>query len=343
MARRPLPRHRAPGRGTEVPAHGLARTRNPWVTAVIVLATVLALVTAGGFGAIAYLNASRHVIANPLSTRPVPKYGAENILLLGSDTRGTIETGATAENPTTAEGNRSDTMLLVHIPADRKSVQIITLLRDMYVPIKDNGKGKLNWAMFFGGVPLAVDTVENLLDTKINHVVLVDFTGVQKIATALRGVTINNPTAFSYGGYDFPQGSITVKGASALAFVRGRHAFAEGDRKRVLNQQLFIQAAVNKALSGGTLTDPVAVTKVFNAIKDSLAVDAGIDVGYITKLATSFIGRSAQDARFMVLPTKGQFSRGPHTFWNVDEDQLAVIRYGLATDSLNLYTPPATQ
>ncbi|MEN9751892.1 MAG: hypothetical protein RLZZ600_939, partial [Actinomycetota bacterium] len=95
-------------------------------------------------------------------------------------------------------------------------------------------------------------------------------------------------------------------------------------------------------LAGGTLTNPVAIAKTFSAIQDAIAVDEGLNVSYVTQLATTFMGVSAKAAHFMVLPTKGEFSRGPHTFWNVDTDQLAVVKFGLATDSLNLYTPPAS-
>lgn len=337
-----LARHKHHGKTRELLAHASVRRLSRVTLSLIISGSIIVAGLAGIVGTTWWLNSSRNIIASPLSTRAPSLYGAENILLLGSDTRGSIDTGSTADDPTASEGSRSDTMILVHIPADRKSVQVITLLRDMYVPIKDNGYGKLNWAMFFGGVPLAVDTVENLLDTKIDHVVLIDFHGVETVSTALGGVTINNPTAFTQNGFYFPQGKITVSGAQALAFVRGRHAFAEGDKRRVLNQQLFLQAAADKALAGGTLTNPVAIAKTFSAIKDAIAVDEGLNVNYVTQLATSFMGVSAKAAHFMVLPTKGEFSRGPHTFWNLDTDQLAVIKFGLATDSLNLYTPPAS-
>ncbi len=305
---------------------------------VITLASILAfviLVAGAGAGAMYYFDHSRNVLANPLSTRAATTYGAQNILLLGSDTRGRIDTSDPLN-----DGSRSDTMILVHIPADRKSVQVITLLRDMYVPIKDNGKGKLNWAMFFGGAPLAVDTVENLLDTKIDHVAVIDFLGVERVSTALGGVVVNNPTEFSEGIFTFKKGPVRLQGGKALAFVRGRHQFEEGDKRRVLNQQLFLQACLDKALHGGALNNPADIVNVFQAVIGSVSVDEGVNAGYILKLAQSYSGLSAKDVRFMTLPVKGQFSRGPHTFWNVDETELANVQLALAMDRLDEYTPP---
>ncbi len=319
---------------------GFFKRKRALAISLTVVAGVIVLALIAGVTGIVLLNANRNIIDNALSTRVSKNYGAQNILLLGSDTLGSIDTGATADDPTASEGSRSDTMLLVHIPSDRKSIQIITLLRDMYVPIKDNGEGKLNWAMFFGGVPLAVDTVENLLDTKIDHVVLIDFHGVEEVSTALGGITLDNPTEFTQDEFTFPQGQITVEGPSALAYVRGRHDFDEGDQRRVLNQQLFIRAAADKVLAGGTLTNPVTIANVFTAIQGAISVDSGIDVNYVTQLASSFVGASTDIVHFMVLPVDGSFTREPHTFLTIDQAQLGVIRWGLATDTLNLYTPP---
>ncbi len=327
--------HRTDARRRPALRHARRRRGRGLVVALSSVLAFVVLVAGAGAGALYYFDHSRTVLANPLSTRTAPSYGDQNILLLGSDTRGQIDT-ANGLN----DGSRSDTMVLVHIPADRKSVQAITLLRDMYVPIKDNGSGKLNWAMFFGGVPLAVDTVENLLGIKIDHVAVIDFLGVERVSTALGGVIVDNPTEFSEGIFTFKVGKVRLMGGKALAFVRGRHQFADGDKRRVINQQLFLQACLDKVLHGGSLTNPGEMVNVYQAIINSVSVDDGLNAGYILKLAQSYSGLTAKDVRFFTLSVKGQFSRGPHTFWNVDQDQLARVKMFLAADKLSEYLPP---
>src|SRR5690606_19084889 len=83
-------------------------------------------------------------------SRPAPvEGGAQNILLLGSDTRGAI-----SESLDSASGNRSDTMMVVHVSADRQDIHVMSIMRDSWVTLPGRGEAKMNAALAYGGVPL---------------------------------------------------------------------------------------------------------------------------------------------------------------------------------------------
>ncbi len=115
----------------------------------------------------------------------------QNILLLGSDTRGSI-----SEDIKETKGTRSDAMMVMHIPADRQSIQVMSLMRAFWVDIMGHGKAKLNAAMAYCGVKLAFQIIEGIIGALIDHVVIIDIQDFQGVTDALGGVTIDNPKAF---------------------------------------------------------------------------------------------------------------------------------------------------
>lgn len=239
-------------------------------------------------------------------TRAAAAEGAMNILLMGSDARAT-DTGADSAT-TGADWSRSDTMMLMHIPKDRDNIYVMSIMRDTWTDIPGYGEHKINAAMSFGGVPLVVQTVENIFDTPIDHVIIVDFEGFKGLTNALGGVTVNNPTAFQSGGPQgefFQQGKIMLDGESALTFVRERYAFSDGDYQRVRNQQLYIRAVMSEFLSADTLTDPGKISRIVNEISPYLSVDEGFDAGTVAGLALSMQNSRANDVEFFTLPNQG--------------------------------------
>ena len=173
---------------------------------------------------------------------------SQNILLLGSDTTGEND-GSIAD----LTGQRSDAIVVVHVPANRKNIYVMSILRDSWLDIPGEGEAKINAALSLGGVPLAVQTVEGLRGARIDHVTIIDFENFKGVTDALDGGDIDNPIAFdSYHleGHYFPEVAQRVNGAEALAFVRERYAFADGDFPRARNQQVFIRAVLGKTLSG---------------------------------------------------------------------------------------------
>jgi len=262
----------------------------------------------------------------------------QNILLLGSDSRGAI-----GGNLDDTKGTRSDTMMIVHISADRKSIQVMSLMRDSWVDIPGRGQAKLNAAMAYGGVPLAVQTIEGIIDSRIDHIAMVDFEGFKDITDALGGVTVNNPRAFStYGNpsYTFAKGAISLRGERALPFVRERHAFSDGDFTRVANQQLFIKAVMAKVLSKETLTNPATISNLVSAIAPYMLVDDGLNSSYAVSLGLELRSIRVDDVRFFTMPSLGTGTEGGQSIVKVDWDEVPKIQKAFDDDTLDSYTPP---
>ena len=316
------------------------RRRWPWI---IVFVLVVALVTTAGIaGVYLWRLASSYDKAQSLpaqevfpSVRPVEvNPAAINVLLLGSDSRNGLGT-----NLDDIRGQRADTMMLAHIPADRSGVQVISFMRDNWVDIPGgHGEHKLNAALAFGGVPLLVQTLESITDVRIDHVMITDFSGFKGLTEALDGVTVNNSIPFRAQGFSFDQGPIEVRGDGALAFVRERYSFRDGDYQRVRNQQAFIRGVVNKMLSAETLTDPGRVAASVEAMAPYLMVDAGLDAGTVVSLAVSLRDVRSDDVLFLTSPTKGTgTSADGQSIVIPDVDALAELAEALKNDTVPEY------
>lgn len=260
-----------------------------------------------------------------------------NILVMGSDSR-----GATTGEATSGAGSnqRADTLMLVHIPADRSKIYSISLMRDLWVPIPARGHSKINAALAFGGVPLMVQTVESLFGQRIDHVAMIDFEGFVGMTDALGGVEVNIPAPFvSYHDQiAFPAGPNTFDGEHALEFVRERYAFADGDYQRVRNQQAFVRALLAKNLSADTLLNPLKVHNVVSAIAPFISVDAGLDAGTLAGLALELKDVRPNDMVMFTLPTRGTgTSADGQSIVLTDPAAIGAISAAMAGDTLGDY------
>lgn len=286
------------------------RRRRPFLVALITtlgslvgVALVVAVVASVFVGGLARsFDAGRETITNPFpsGTRPTQTSG-ENVLLIGSDSRAQ---GNPDGGPSTS-GGRSDTLMLAHVPADRQHVYLMSIMRDSWVEVPGHGRAKMNAAYAWGGVPLTVQTVEQLLDVRVDHVAEIDFTGFEDMTDALGGVTVDSPVAFSARGHDFTTGANRLDGAAALAFVRERYAFADADHTRVRNQQAFMRGVVNGLLSRGTVTNPGRIQDFVTATSEHLSVDAGLSFSRLVGLGWSLRGVGADDLVTFTVPTAG--------------------------------------
>lgn len=228
-----------------------------------------------------------------------------NVLLLGSDSRGEEE-GEYREQIGDIQGERSDTMMLVHIPEDRSGVYVMSIVRDLWVDVPGEGEGRINTAFGLGGEELAVDTIEELLNTHIDHVAMIDLNGFSDLTTALGGVYVDNPRAFSAGQHNpafFPEGTIRLEGANALRFVRERKAFPTGDYIRVENQQLVVKAIIDRFLSAETLANPQRVMDVVNGIVPFLSMDEGLNADTVAGYAMEMLDIRSEDIHMFTVPT----------------------------------------
>ena len=295
----------------------MERTRKHPVRATILI--LIGLVVVAGVAAGAYVfslannfDSQSEKIAEAFpaeSERPEVKESATdavNILLLGSDSRG--GSGETENLEGVPNAGRADTMMLVHVPGDREGVYITSVMRDTWVDIPGRGQHKLNAAYSFGGVPLTVQTIETMLDTRIDHVASVDMEGFKGLTDTLGGVDVEVPIAFQSShmkGHTFPQGVQHMDGETALAFVRERYAFEDGDYQRVKNQQLFLDAVMGKLLARDTLTNPGRVASVVDELSPYVGVDDSLNAVTLGRLGVGMSSLRQDDVHFFALPTEG--------------------------------------
>ena len=143
-------------------------------------------------------------------------------------------------------------------PKEHK-ILLTTTPRDYYVTIpgiSGEQRDKLTHAGIYG-VNKSIETLENLYGIDISYYVRVNFTSMVKIVDALGGVDVNSPYAFTttHGNYEIQQGMNHLDGDAALGFVRERYSFSSGDNQRGQNQEILLEALINKALSPAILKD----------------------------------------------------------------------------------------
>jgi LCP family protein required for cell wall assembly len=239
----------------------------------------------------------------------------QNILLVGNDDR----TGATATelaqmHTGTDDGAvNTDTMVLLHVPANGAKATGISFPRDSWVTIPGHGKGKLNSAYELGtengggakgGAQLLIATIKLLTGLSIDHYVAVSMLSFLRIAKVLGpiNVCLNQATQDDYSGADFKAGQQTLQPAQALAFVRQRHGLLNGDLDREIRQQYFLSAEFRKLASAKTLANPLKTQKLLSTVGKSIVKDTGLD---LLRLAAQLQNLTSGNLKFAPLPITG--------------------------------------
>ncbi|MBQ6687202.1 MAG: LCP family protein [Bacilli bacterium] len=179
---------------------------------------------------------------------------AFNIYISGIDSYGKI-----------TSVSRSDVNIVVTVNPNTNEIVLTSIPRDYYVQLHGTKgyKDKLTHAGVYG-IEKSVQTIEDLLDIDINYYLKVNFTSLIKVVNELGGIKVNSNYSFtSRDGYHYQKGENYLNGKEALSFVRERKAFKDGDRVRGENQQLVLEAIINKALS------PTIITK-YSGLLNSL-------------------------------------------------------------------------
>lgn len=263
-----------------------------------------------------------------------------NVLVMGSDSR---ETGALDVESGSPSDQRADTLMLVHIPGDREKVFAISLMRDLWVTIPGHGESKINAALALGGVPLMVQTVESIFNQRIDHVASVDFEGFKGLTDALGGVEVDvkipfAPASGPMKGHYYAAGTNHLDGDEALAFVRERKSFSDGDYQRVLNQQTFLKAVISKTIAKETLMNPLKVNDMVGAVAPFVRVDSGFDAAAIGNLAIGLRDIRPKDNIMFTLPTNGiGTSSDGQSIILADTAAISSIASALAKDDLTSY------
>ncbi|HLS39445.1 MAG TPA: LCP family protein [Ornithinicoccus sp.] len=264
------------------------------------------------------------ITAAPAPDRDPDAGDSRNILLLGTDSR----------NPATERG-RSDVIVLMHISDDRESVHLIHFPRDLFVQIPGyDRRNKINAAYAYGGAPLLVQTLEQLIDVPIDNVAMVNFETFTRMTDAIGGVDVEVAEA-SPG---FPEGVMHMDGETGLRFVRERYTLSQGDISRGQRQQAFIKAVMLKALSRETLTNPARLAGLVDAATQNLVVDENFEVSEMRGLAFEMRNIRGDDIKFITAPWQGI---GMDDFAGsivlMHEEQMEKLSAHLKTDTMDDY------
>ncbi|GAA4558142.1 LCP family protein [Planotetraspora kaengkrachanensis] len=285
------------------PRRGVPRLMRGW--GLIGLAAVVTAAAIVVPTMIVHPRSAKTPVTDP-AARPVEEL---NLLVLGVDRRIPVSVVGGPDKL----GARSDTMMLVHMPADRKKITVVSIPRDTIIQIpacKDASgtsvpthRGMVNSAFTDGGASCAEKTVESITGIRIDHVVEVQFDGLKNIVNALGGVEITLPKAVKDkdAGLDMPAGRHLVKGDEALAYVRTRHSLGNGsDVSRIERQQQFLASMFKKARS--VLTDPVRLLAFLRESSKTIKTTPALDVQGMVGVAQSLAGVTSRDFRFLTVP-----------------------------------------
>ncbi|SEG79596.1 cell envelope-related function transcriptional attenuator common domain-containing protein [Nonomuraea solani] len=283
---------------------------------IAVTVTVVLLVVGVAVGVVAKLTGNvKHedVTADDLgATRPPKVAGtAMNVLVVGSDQRN----GKNAKYGRVA-GERTDTIMLVHVSSKRDNAMVVSFPRDSLVqlpacrataalPGQQAHLGMINESFNSGGIGCTWKTIESLTHIRIDHFVKVDFTGFKGIVNAVGGVDVCLPEAVNdkKALLHLPAGKQTLNGEQALGYVRARYSMGDGsDIGRIQRQQMFIASMVKKIMSGETLSDPAKLVGILDAGTKAVTTDRGLSFGVMKDLATSLQGLDAGQIRFITTP-----------------------------------------
>ncbi|WP_374202020.1 LCP family protein [Streptomyces sp. AC550_RSS872] len=244
--------------------------------------------------------------------------GSKNILVVGSDSRD----GANAEYGKDLDTMQSDTLMVLHVPANRKWAAVVSFPRDSWVeiPACDKGDGsdsalhhaKINEAFALGGssgevagaAACSIKTVEANTGLRIDHFMSVDFQGFKGMVDALDGIEVCPEQAIhsKKARLDMDAGCQTVEGEKALGYVRVRYGVGDNsDIGRIGRQQEFMNALAEKAQS--KLTNPKALYGFLGSATKSLTTDpdlAGVKPLY--GLASELKGIPSDRLAFLTVP-----------------------------------------
>ncbi|HEX5017677.1 MAG TPA: LCP family protein [Actinomycetes bacterium] len=288
-----------------------------WLTTV--LAALVFVVGTGSWVMATYYDAKISRILGISGLLSGDSSGPLTILIVGSDSREGLThqearelgTGTAANS---GSGQRSDTMMVLHLSGDRESATVVSLPRDSYVTIPsytdDDGdkhpasKNKLNAAYALGGAPLLIETVKQETGLTIDHYVEVGFAGVVNMVDALGGVDVCVPTAVDdwRSGLKLDAGKTHVDGLMGLAYVRARYIDPTADLGRMERQQRFLGSMFKEATSAGVLLNPAKLNAFLSAALDSVDVDESMSRDMLLDLAGEVQGLTPSDIRFLTVP-----------------------------------------
>ncbi|MFF5160648.1 LCP family protein [Streptomyces sp. NPDC000348] len=326
-----------PGTGSSASGRGRARRRRRRWARGTGLAGAVVLLAAAGAGWAVYVKLEGNITPDEAAAAELARFeeerptslvkDARNILLIGSDSRSGDENARYGRDAGT---ERSDTVILLHLSAGRRSATAVSVPRDLMVDVPgcrrpDGSRSEPVFTMFnsafaVGGSACTIRTVEKLTDIRVDHHVVVDFDGFKDMVDAVGGVEVclREPVDDEDAELRLPAGRVTLDGEQALGYVRARKTLGDGsDTSRMERQQRFLGALVNKVSGNDVLLNPVKLYPVLDAATSSLTTDPGLaNLRGLYELARGLREIPTERVRFLTVP------REPYA-GDVNRDQLA--------------------
>ncbi|HFI0404634.1 TPA: LCP family protein [Streptococcus suis] len=263
---------------------------------VLMSLAIVALTLGAGFAyGISLLNFSTDAISKTFKQldgeeeiTPIDATEPLTILLMGVDMDQATRGGAWEEG-------RSDSMILVTVNPKTKETTMMSLTRDIMVEIAEaNGEStgtveKLNHSYSYGQAPMAIATIEKMMDIDIDRYIEINMDGLVELVDAVGGIEVNNTLGFpiSISEYEpaytaiVPTGKRLVNGDQALVYARMRYDDPEGDIGRQRRQREVITAIVKKLLQLDGFTQ---YKKILTAISNNMRTDIEISTATIPSL-----------------------------------------------------------
>ncbi|MFJ5777705.1 LCP family protein [Streptomyces sp. NPDC093094] len=324
------------GAGASASGRGLIRRRRRrWLRGTALGASLVVLAAVGAGWAV-YAKLDGNITPDEAAAAELARYekerptalvkGAQNLLLIGSDSRAGQGNRKYGRDSGT---ERSDTTILLHLSSGRHSATAVSLPRDLMVDVPscrrpDGTRTEPMFAMFnyafeTGGSACTIRTVEKLTGIRIDHHIVVDFSGFKKMVDAVDGVRIciDEPIRDKAAKLRLPAGRVLLNGEQALGYVRARKSLGNGsDTDRMDRQQRFLGALVNKVRSNDVLLNPVKLYPVLDAATSSLTTDPSLaSLRGLYELVRGVRHIPAEQVQFLTVPRESYV-------YNVNRDQL---------------------
>jgi LCP family protein required for cell wall assembly len=201
-----------------------------------------------------------------------------SVLLLGVDER-------------EGDKGRSDTMIVLTVNPKNNTVKMLSIPRDTRTEIVGKGKqDKINHAYAYGGVPMAMDTVENFLDIPIDYYIQLNMEGFSGMVDAVGGITVENDLDFTQDGIHFATGELTLNGTEALSYTRMRKEDPNGDFGRQKRQRQIIEGIVKEGTNISSLTK---FSGIFNVLENNVKTNLTFDQMYAIKQSYKDVGSTS--------------------------------------------------
>ncbi|MDQ6725350.1 MAG: LCP family protein, partial [Actinomycetota bacterium] len=239
-----------------------------------------------------------------------------NVLLVGSDTASGLD-GAVADSfgQPEAPGRSTDTIMILHVDPRAQTAAIVSVPRDLYVPINGATPDRVNTAFATGGAERLIGTIRSALGVPINHYVQVGFSGFKDLIDAVGGLTLYVPYPVrdtSTGLAIDRAGCISVDGTQALSWARSRQTEIlvngawqpdpAGDAGRIERQEDLVRRTMRKALTSD-IWNPVQLNRVIGVGARDVTLDAGMSTSDLTGLGRHFSSLDPAKVALLSLPT----------------------------------------